>query len=143
MKFKSISDSACEWFLKEDKKGRKRVACCEGGITLWFEKNFRKLGYSRILKKQHNKTPDFIMLRDGREVKVEIEFMASDFIQHGHRRDQADVVICCSKDVELEEGIEVITLDHIFVNYWGEVYPIIDPTKRKVTVEDMRELVEF
>ena len=132
---------AIEEFLKYDH--RKEVAFGEGSIINWFEKNYKALGFEWIIKKQWNKTPDFIMLKDGKEVKVEIEFRSSDFIRHGHKLSEADFVVCCVKDVELDESIKVIPLNHIFISYDDEIYPNIDPFKKPVTSNDLRTVVDI
>lgn len=91
----------------------KAIAYSEGYVTHWFESNFEKLGFEKILKKQHNKTPDYIMLKDGREVKVEAEFLSSDFIRHKHRVEDVDVVVCAKKDVTLP--VKVIELSDYMI----------------------------
>ncbi len=121
--------------------GMKKIAYSEGKIVNWFENNYKKLGFEKIIKKQWNKTPDFIMMKDGKEIKVEIEYLSSDFIKHRHKISEADVVICCKKDVELE-GIEVISLEHIFIPYWTEIYPKINILEKKFSSDDLRFLVD-
>lgn len=135
---KMLIERAEEEFLKRDK--RKMIAYSEGSIEEWFKKNYKSLDFDKILKKQWNKTPDFIVLKDGKEVKVEIEFKTSDFIKHGHKVYEADYVICCIKDVELDKSIKVISLNHILISYSDEIYPAIDITRRPVSCEEMREL---
>ncbi len=138
---KMLIDRAEEEFLKRDK--RKMIAYGEGSIEEWFKKNYKSLGFDRILKKQWNKTPDFIMLKDGKEVKVEIEFRSSSFIKHKHKVSEVDYVVCCVKDVELDKSIKVISLNHIFISYNDEIYPAIDPCTRPVSVEEMRSLFDI
>lgn len=128
-----------EEFLKHDK--RKMIAYGEGSIMEWFKENYKSIGFEKILKNQWNKTPDFIMLKNGKEVKVEIEFKTSDFIKHGHKVSEADYVICCVKDVELDKSIKVISLNHIFISYNDEIYPAIDPC-RPATDEEMQKFAE-
>ena len=136
-----LIERAIEEFLKHDT--RTQVAGCEGDIIEWFQENHKSLGFEVILRKQWNKTPDFITLRNGKETKVEIEYRSSSFLKHRHKLSEADVVVCCVKDVELDKRIEVITLNHIFIDYWGEIYPAIDPTKPKPGDEDgMRALID-
>lgn len=73
----------------------------EEHFTGWFEKNFKKLGYTKIIKKNVKKFPDFIMLRNNKEIRVELETLSSNFILHKHDKDKVDEVICIEKDIEL------------------------------------------
>lgn len=36
----------------------------------WFTRNYRKLGFSEIIRKDIGIFPDFIMLKDNKEVKL-------------------------------------------------------------------------
>ncbi len=74
----------------------------ELGLKKWFEKNYKKLGYSKILRKDNGTFPDFIMERAGRIIRVELETDASHFILHGHDKDKVDEVVCIYKDLELD-----------------------------------------
>jgi hypothetical protein len=80
------------------------------------------------------------MLRNGKEVKVEIEYLSSDFIKHKHKISDVDMVICCSEDVKLK-GVKVIALDNIFIPYWIEIWPKIDPMRKQFKPEELRFLV--
>lgn len=91
---------------------------CEGGVVAYFEVHHKELGFTHILKKQTDRTPDFICLRNGKEVKVEIEYFSSSFFAHRHKVEDVDVVICASKDKEIAE-VEIITLDHVLKPYWS------------------------
>lgn len=135
---KTISERVIEEFLKSDP--RKEVAFSEGCIVDWFEKNYKSLGFDRILKKQWNKTPDFIMLKNGQKVGVEIEYLASDFIKHKHDPSTTDLVICCYEDTKLK-GVKTIALDYIFIPYYIEIYPKIDLTKKQFSPDELRSLV--
>lgn len=46
----------------------------------WFRKNYKKLGFSKIIRGDIKTCPDFIMLKDNKKVNVELETPASDFI---------------------------------------------------------------
>jgi hypothetical protein len=67
----------------------------------WFEKNFEKLGYSKIIRKDRGDFPDFIMLRNNKETKVELETLSSNFILHNHDLTKVDEVVCMKKDINL------------------------------------------
>jgi len=79
----------------------------------WFRKNFNKLGYSKIIRKDMGIFPDFIMLKKGKEVKVEIETLSSNFILHRHDYRKVDEVVCIKDDFKLKvPTIEVRDLDY-------------------------------
>ena len=74
----------------------------------WFENNFEKLGYDKIIKKDGGTFPDFMMLRKGKEIGVELETQSSHFILHKHDVKKVDEVICIDRDLEL--GIPIIKI---------------------------------
>ena len=61
------------------------------------------MGFSKIIKGDEGKFPDFIMLRSGKEVKVELETISSNFILHKHEPSEIDYVVCIKKDKELNK----------------------------------------
>lgn len=67
----------------------------------WFEKNFKKLGYSKIIKGDTGKFPDFVMERNNDKLNVELETLSSNFLLHNHDFNKVDEVICIKKDVSL------------------------------------------
>lgn len=73
----------------------------ESDFTGWFKDNYELFGFTKILKQSTCRTPDFIMLKDGQEVNVELETIASNFKRHGHDPTTVDLVICLVKDVDL------------------------------------------
>lgn len=83
----------------------------------WFKKNHMKLGIEKILKCDSKGCPDFIVLENGKKVKIEFEIKSSNFILHGHKRSEVDKVICIKKDVELDipiielRGFEIAGFD--------------------------------
>jgi len=79
----------------------------------FFEKYFKKMGFSEIKKGTPNRTPDYIAIRNSKQVKVEIEGFSSSFISHKHKREDVDVVVCLIKDVELP-NIEVLSIIDLF-----------------------------
>ena len=74
----------------------------------WFKKNYKSLGFSKILKDNSKGFPDFIMLEKGKKVRIELEIKSSNFILHKHSSKEVDKVICIYKDVKLD--IPVIEL---------------------------------
>jgi len=88
---------------------KKKIIKFEKQFAEWFKKNHKKLGFSRIIRGDIHKCPDFIMLRDGLEVGVELETIASNFILHKHDSSKVDEIWCLEKDIDLEKPIRVVT----------------------------------
>jgi len=84
-------------------------------FSKWFEKNFRKLGYSKIIRKDIGIFPDFIMLKRGKHLKVELETLSSNFLLHKHDKRKVDEVVCIKEDVKL--GIPTRVVKNL--NYVG------------------------
>ena len=74
----------------------------------WFKENYKKLGYSKILRGDISRCPDFIMLRDGKEVGVELETVSSNFLAHKHQLDKVDEILCLVKDIELGKPVKEV-----------------------------------
>lgn len=72
----------------------------------WFKNNFKQFGYSKIVRGDISRCPDFIMFRDGKEVGVELETLASNFVMHKHDIKKVDEIVCLINDVKL--GIPVL-----------------------------------
>ncbi len=66
-----------------------------------------------------------------------------DFVKHGHKASEADIVVCCLKDLELDPRIKVVTLNHLFISFWDEVYPMIDPSRRLYSPDELRDVVDM
>jgi len=78
----------------------------------WFENNYTKLGYNKIIRKDNGTFPDFIMMKDGKRIRVELETMSSNFKLHKHPINKVDEIVCIKKDVDLDvHTIEVSELD--------------------------------
>ena len=86
----------------------KKVIKNESELKEWFIHNYKKLGYTGIVRKDIGKCPDLIMLRDGKEVQVELETSASNFLTHKHTLNKVDEIVCVIKDLELDKPIIVI-----------------------------------
>lgn len=95
----------------------------ESELKKWFIDNYPKLGYSKIIRKDIGICPDFIMSKDGKEIRVELETVTSNFLLHKHSFDDVDEIICVKKDIELKKPI--IEINEL--NFKGS-------TKRKVTL---------
>ncbi|MBU3913447.1 MAG: hypothetical protein KKB21_01775 [Nanoarchaeota archaeon] len=77
----------------------------------WFEANFKKLGYDKIIESGGKYFPDFKMLKNGKEVGVELETQSSRFVLHKHDIRKVDEVVCIDRDVEL--GIPIIKIKEL------------------------------
>ncbi len=87
---------------------KKRVIKNEKQFANWFRKNYRELGYSKIIRGDISKCPDFIMLKKGKEVRVELETVSSNFIAHKHSYGDVDEIVCLVKDIELKKPVKVV-----------------------------------
>jgi len=77
-------------------------------FSKWFKKNFKKLGYDEIVKDKKGKFPDFIMLRKGKNVGVELETLSSNFILHKHDITKVDEIVCIKKDIRLKVPVREV-----------------------------------
>jgi hypothetical protein len=77
----------------------------ESDFKRWFEKNFRKLGYLKIIKKDSGIFPDYIMLRRDKEVGVELETLLSNFLLHKHNLKDVDEIVCVEKDIKIKKPV--------------------------------------
>ena len=83
----------------------------EEELSEWFMKNYNVLGYSKILKNNKGRFPDFVMLKNEERVLVELETLASHFILHKHDKKKVDEVVCIEKDISL--GVPVIKVNNL------------------------------
>jgi len=67
-----------------------------------------ELGFK--IKSIQSDFPDALLVKDNEDIKVEFEFLSSNYIQHCHPLDFDGAVICWREDVELQ-GIETISLE--------------------------------
>lgn len=95
----------------------------EEKFTIWFIKNYRLLGFSKILK--HNKSgfPDFFMEFDKKIISIEIETLSSNFKLHHHDPRKCDFVICLKnnkklyvKTIEIENFIHLRATSSLRIN---------------------------
>lgn len=89
-------------------KMRGRKIKTEKEFKNWFEKNFKKLGYSKVIKKDSGEFPDYIMLKGNKELGVELETLLSNFILHKHKENLVDEIVCIEKDINLKVPIKEI-----------------------------------
>jgi hypothetical protein len=86
----------------------KKVIKNEKQFAEWFRKNYKKLGYSKIVRGDISRCPDFIMLKKGKEVGVELETVASNFLVHKHDLNKVDEILCLVKDIELGKPVREV-----------------------------------
>src|SRR4030042_3820905 len=84
-----------------DAKMKKKKIKNELEFRRWFEKNYKKLGYSKIIRGDKGAFPDFIMLKGKKEIRVELENLSSNFILHNHNPKKVDEVVCIEEDLKL------------------------------------------
>jgi hypothetical protein len=68
--------------------------------SLFLEKFFNKYGGKKI-EGPNARGPDFIGVKDGKKIRIEIEKRASDFLMHNREPKEYDVVYCLYKDSDL------------------------------------------
>lgn len=90
---------------------KKKVIRNESELKKWVIENYKKLGFSKIIRKDIGECPDLLMLKNGKEVGVELETIASNFLLHKHCFNKVDEIICIVKDVDLEKP--VISIDEL------------------------------
>ncbi len=81
----------------------RRIIRNEKQFAEWFKKNYKKLGFSKIVRGDISRFPDFIMIRNGKEVRVELETLASNFLLHKHPLNEVDEIICLRKDAKINK----------------------------------------
>lgn len=102
----------------------------------WFRKNYKKLGFSEIIRDDIKTCPDFIMLKGNKKVNVELETLASNFIVHNHPLVKVDQVVCLVKDVDI--GIPIREIKGLKFQGIGRISATIDKDK----IEFLKHLVK-
>ncbi len=102
----------------------------ESELKEWFIKNHQKLGYRKIVRKDIGIFPDFIVLNNqNKEVRVELETKASNFILHKHSMEEVDEIVCIKKDIKLPKSIKEV-----------KQLKFKEPSKIKVTLSIEEEI---
>ena len=73
----------------------------EREIIHWIKEHYKKLGYDKIIKCDTRGFPDFIMEKDGKEIRVEVEIYSKSFLKHKHDINQVDEILCIVDDAKL------------------------------------------
>ena len=79
----------------------------EMGVVFLFGRYYDLLGFEGIVH-VGTRCPDCVALRQGRTLRVEFEHRASNFLNHRHALNQADVLVCWIADTDL--AVETIEL---------------------------------
>jgi len=90
-----------------DKKIKKKVIKNGREFKKWFMKNYKKLGYDSIVRKNIGRCPDFIMIKKSKEVQVKLETVSSNFLAHKHPIDKVDEIVCIVNDKGLKKPVIV------------------------------------
>lgn len=80
----------------------------ESDLHNWFKKNYKKLGFTKIIQFDRGDFPDFIMQKGNSIYRVELEIFSSNFIQHRHDPKKVDLVICAYNNIKLNIPVKVI-----------------------------------
>lgn len=81
----------------------------EDQFSRWFLENYNLIGFTQIYKQNRASFPDFVMIKDDKKVRVELETASSNFIKHGHDATEVDLIICLVKDIELP--VEILEIN--------------------------------
>lgn len=90
------------------------IPSTEAGVLALFGRFFDLLGFSRILHVQ-TACPDCTAVYEGRQVRVELEYLSSNFILHGHSPSAVDLVVCWKKDRSIP--VPVIAMEERLLPY--------------------------
>ncbi len=70
-------------------------------VVRWIRNNYKMLGYDKILSENKDKVPDFIMIKNNRKLRVEVEIYSNSFIKHKHNPKDVDEVLCVIDNCKL------------------------------------------
>lgn len=103
----------------------------ERDFNEWFYENYSLCGFDAIKERFAQQFPDYIMLKDGFEIRVELEVASSNFIAHRHDPAGVDVVLC----LWIDKPISVPVIEILPFDYKPDV-PIhtvkVDPNAKEI-----------
>jgi|TARA_B100001971_G_scaffold169823_1_gene161715 hypothetical protein len=73
----------------------------EREIVRWIKIHYKELGYEEIIKADEREFPDFVMLRNGKKIRVEVEIYSNYFLKHKHDIQKVDEILCIVDDAKL------------------------------------------
>ena len=100
------------------------VCAYESEVVSWIKENYQELGYNEIIEENRNKVPDFVMVRGGKKVRVEVEVYSSSFIKHKHDHEKVDEVLCVINDVKLP--VKTIKIEELKLWYQLQGDELVD-----------------
>jgi Arc/MetJ-type ribon-helix-helix transcriptional regulator len=101
----------------------------EGDFALWFENNFKKLGFKEIVEK--TKATDYKVIDgNGKRKSVKLELIGEDFIRHKHDPKVFDLVVCVYSDTDSVNGVPVVAV----VDPESLTKQMFEPKKKQPTV---------
>lgn len=104
----------------------------------WFIDNFKRLGYSKIIRDNKGKFPDFFVLKNDKKMGVELETLLSNFILHKHILKKVDEVVCIVKDIPL--GVPTIHVKELkYSSSTKRVSATVDEETIKVISEALKK----
>lgn len=104
----------------------------EAEFAHWFENNYSLCGFDSLKKKTHA-CPDYIMTRNGKDVRVELEVFSGNFLLHKHDPTKVDLVLCLLKTKELPiKTVEIPSFKYIGI-FWKQVgFQISDEQENQI-----------
>ncbi len=104
----------------------------------WFKKNFMIFGFSKIIEERKNKagSPDFIMESNNKPIGVELETLSSHFIDHKHKKEEIDLVICLVNNRKLP----VKTIELMNFEFNKKYYDVTSIRISKKLKKELRKL---
>ncbi len=113
----------------------------ESDLENWFKKNYKTLGFTAIARQNIGKFPDFIMIKNDKKVRVELEFKSSNFLVYKHPIDKVDLVICAINDIILP--LPTIKIDNVKIIDFDEPtrYSNINQMSKVIDKYLQREIV--
>lgn len=102
---------------------------------LWFSLNSHEMGY-RIISLQGNRFPDAIIRKGDKTLRVEFEYLSSNFIYHKHNPKECDLIICWRNNIKRSElyrieNLPIISIEEIissenisnnFKHYFNKIF---------------------
>lgn len=82
-------------------KTENMILAYEFEVINWIKEHYKDLGYDKIIKCDTRGFPDFIMEKDGKVIRVEVEIYSKSFLKHKHDINLVDEILCIIDDAKL------------------------------------------
>ena len=125
---------------KDDANFRRTVERAERGrfreywLQLYVKNNYRKLGFDS-LEGPFETGYDFKGIYNGKKVVVEVETKSSNFIRHGHRKNEVDILIVLNDDADEVLGMKPAE----WRKHLPEKIIVVDPEDFVKSTHEMRK----